>query len=107
MSVLAATANILWLLSPLILTVLGVRDWKRKRRDTSLRLELSLALRTLLLADWALFVYFVIQSATPYGMYFRTSWATTALLSVSFLAVIAAFAARTGRCLNPGRALSH
>jgi hypothetical protein len=51
MSVLVATANILWLLSPLILTVLGLRDWKRKRRDTSSRLELALALGTVLLAD--------------------------------------------------------
>jgi hypothetical protein len=97
MSVLVATANILWLLSPLILTVLGLRDWRRKRRDTSSRLELALALGTVLLADWALFVYFAIQSATPYGMYFRTSWGTTALLLLSFLTAIAAFAARTGR----------
>lgn len=97
MSVLAVTANILWLISPLILTVFGLREWKRKRHDTSLRHGLPLALGTVLLADWALFVYFVIQSATPYGMYFRTSWATAALLLLSFLAVIAAFAAEIGR----------
>jgi hypothetical protein len=97
MSVLVVTANVLWLTSPLILTAFGLREWKRKRRDTSLRQGLPLALGTVLLADWALFVYFVIQSATPYGMYFRTSWATAALLLLSFVAVIAAFAAGIGR----------
>ena len=96
-SVLIVTANILWLGSPLILTALGLHDWKRKRLDTSLRQELPLALGTVLLADLAFFVYFVIHSATPYGMYFRTSWATAALLLLSFIAAIAALAGGTGR----------
>jgi hypothetical protein len=96
-SVLVVTVNILWLVSPLILTAFGLRDWKRKRLDTRLRQELPLALGTVLLADWALFVYFVIHSATPYGMYFRTSWATAALLVLSFVAAIAAFTASAGR----------
>jgi len=96
-SVLVVSANILWLVSPLILTAFGLRDWKRKRLDTSLRQALPLALGSALLADWALFVYFLIHSATPYGMYFRTSWATAALLLFSFIAAIAAFAGGTGR----------
>jgi hypothetical protein len=96
-SVLVVTANILWLVFPLTLTAVGLRDWKRKRLDTSLRQVLPLALGTVLLADWAVFVYFVIHSATPYGMYFRTSWATAALLLLSFIASIAAFAGGTGR----------
>lgn len=96
-SVLVVTANILWLVSPLILTAFGLRDWKRKRLGTSLRQEIPLALGTVLLADWSFFVYFVIHSATPYGMYFRTSWATAALVLLSFISAIAALAGGTGR----------
>jgi hypothetical protein len=87
-TILVATVNILWLISSPILTVFGLREWKRKRRDAGLRVALPLALGTVLLADWAFFVYFVIHSATPYGMYFRTSWATAALLLLSLLASI-------------------
>jgi hypothetical protein len=96
-SVLIVTANVLWLVFPLTLTAFGLRDWKRKRLDTSLRQELPLALGIVLLADWAVFVYFLIHSATPYGMFFRTSRATAALLLLSSIAPIAAFAGGTGR----------
>lgn len=89
--------NILWLLSPLILTVFGLRGWKQKRRGRGMRVKLPLALGMVLLADWVSFVYFVFQSATPYGMYFRTTWATAALLLLSFLTAIASLAAPTGR----------
>lgn len=89
--------NILWLVSPPILTVFGLRDWRRKRRGGGLRVKLPLALGIVLLADWGLFVQFVIQSATPYGMYFRTTWATAALLLLSFLAAIASLVAPMGR----------
>jgi len=89
--------NILWLLSPPILTGFGLRDWKRKRRGGGLRVKLPLALGMVLLADWVLFVNFVIQSGTPYGMYFRTTWATAALLLLSFLAAITSLAAPMGR----------
>ena len=96
-TILVATVKILWLISSPILTVFGLREWKRKRRDAGLRVALPLALGTVLLADLALFVCFVIHSATPYGMYFRTSWATAGLLLLSFLAAIAAIAAPMGR----------
>ena len=96
-SVLVVTVNLIWLVSPLILTTFGLRDWKRKRLDTSLRQALPLALGTVLLADWVFFVYFVIHSATPYGMYFRTSWATAVLLVISSITAVAAFTASTGR----------
>lgn len=89
--------NILWLLSPPTLTVFGLRDWKRKRRGGGLQVRLPLALGMVLLADWVLFVQFVMQSRTPYGMYFRTTWATAALLLLSFLAAIASLAAPMGR----------
>lgn len=92
-----ATANILWLVSPPILTVFGLRDWKRRRGNAGLRVALPLALGTVLLADWALFVRFVIHSATPYGIYFRPSWATAALLLLTFVALIASLAAPMGR----------
>jgi hypothetical protein len=92
-----AAANILWLVSPPILTVSGLRDWKRRRGNAGLKGALPLALGTVLLADWALFVRFLIHSATPYGMYFRPSWATAALLLLSFAAVIASLAAPMGR----------
>lgn len=96
-TILVATANILWLAAPPILTVFGMWDWKRKRRGGSLRVELPLAVGTVLLADWILFVRFLIQSSTPYGMYFRTTWATAALLLLSLLAAIASLAASKGR----------
>ena len=96
-SLFVVTAKILWLVCPLALTAFGLRDWKKKRLGTSLRHQLPLALGTVLLADWALFVYFVIHSATPYGMYFRTSWETAVLLLLSFIAAIAAFAGSSGR----------
>src|SRR5262245_43821396 len=89
--------NILWLVSPPILTVFGLWEWKRKRRGGGLRVKLALALGMVLLADWVLFVHFVIQSATPYGMHFRTTWPTAALLLLSFLAAIASLAAPMGR----------
>ena len=60
-------------------------------------MELPLALGMVLLADWVLFVRFVIQSATPYGMYFHTTWATASLLLLSFLAAIASVVASMGR----------
>lgn len=95
--ILVATANILWLASPPTLTLFGLRDWKGKRRGGRLRVELPLAVGMVLLTDWVLFVRFVIQSATPYGMYFRTTWTTAALLLLSFLAAIASLAAPMGR----------
>jgi hypothetical protein len=90
------TANILWLVTPLILTVFGLRDWKRRRVKAGLRVALPLALGTVLLADWALIVRFLLHSATPYGMDFRPSWTTAALLLLSFVAVIASLAAPMG-----------
>ena len=89
--------NIVWLLSPPILTVFGLRDWKRKRRGEGLRAKLPLALGIVLVADWVSFVNFVIQSGTPYGMYFHTTWVTAALLVLSILATIASLAAPMGR----------
>lgn len=81
--------KILWVVSPPILTIFGLGDWKRKRDGRGLTPKLPLAVGTVLLLDWVLFVQFVIHSATPYGMYFRTTWATAALLLLSSLAAIA------------------
>jgi hypothetical protein len=95
--ILAASANILWLVSSPILTVFGLRDWKRKRRDAGVRVKIPLALGVVLLADWVFFISFMVHSATPYGMYFRTSWTTAALLLLSVVMAIAALAAPIGR----------
>jgi hypothetical protein len=96
-TILIAIVNILWLVSPPALTLIGLRDWKRNRRGGGFRVKLPLALGIVLLADWVLFVRFVIQSATPYGMYFHTTWATASLLLLSFLAAIASVVASQGR----------
>jgi hypothetical protein len=89
--------NILWLVSPLILIGFGLRGWKQKRRHRGVGTNLPIALGTVLLADWVLFVRFVIQSETTYGMYFKTTWATAALLLLSALTAIASLSAPTGR----------
>ena len=90
-----AAANILWLVSPPILIGLGVWDWKRKRHDSGKVLPLGIG--TALFADWGFFVYFVVHSETPYGMYFRPSWMAAALLLLSLLGAIVSVAATMGR----------
>ncbi len=73
-----------------------MRDWRRERAGTALR-TLPLALGTVLLADWALFLHFLIQSQTAYGEYYRTSWRTAILLLLPFLALIASIVAPVGK----------
>ncbi len=89
--------KILWVVSAPILTVFGLRDWKRKHYGRGLGVKLPLAVGIVLLADWVFFVRFAIHSATPYGMFFRTTWPTAALLLFSSLATIASLASPMGR----------
>jgi hypothetical protein len=95
--IFVAAAKILWLVLPPILTVFGLRSWKRNRSGTGFRVALPLALGTVLLSEWVLFIHFMIHSATPYGMYFRTNRGTDELLLLSFLVAIGSVAAPTGR----------
>lgn len=95
--IFAATLNILWFVLPPILTVFGLRSWKRNRTGTGFQAAFPLALGMVLISEWALFLRFVIHSATPYGMYFRTNRGTDALLLLALLVVIGSLAAQTGR----------
>jgi hypothetical protein len=95
--IFVATMKILWLVLPPIFTLFGLRSWRRKRGGTGFRVVLPLALGMVLLSEWVLFVHFMIHSATPYGMYFRTNRGTDALLLLSFLAAIGSVAGPMSR----------
>jgi hypothetical protein len=89
--------NILWLISPLILTVFALWEWRQKRSREGLRVKLPMVLGMMLIADWVAFLHFVVQSETPYGMYFKPTWITAALLLLSLIAAIASLTAAVGR----------
>jgi len=86
--VIRASMLLLWLLSAPILAASALFALKRSRGPA--RLWLS---GTILVANWTLFIVFLIRSETPYGVYYRTFWGTDILLLLSFLGLIPTIAA--------------
>jgi len=76
------------LLSPPILVASALFALKRRRGPVHLWL-----LGAIVVANWALFVVFLIRSETPYGAYYRTFWGTDALLLLSLLGLIVSMVA--------------
>jgi len=89
MAVRAALVMV-WLLSPAFLAILMLVRWKRTRHVRSQdKIDVSTVLGFAVVANWILFIVFLLKSQTPYGMVFQTSVLTHGLLLLSCFAAIA------------------
>jgi hypothetical protein len=86
-----------WLLSPPLLLLLALRVWRRTRPAESWKTRLWIAIGSVVLTDWILFVVLLIKAQTPYGAIFQTSRLTDGLLFLSCFALVASVAAHPAR----------
>ncbi len=93
-----ATLLLAWLLSPPVLLLLALRDWRRTRPAESWKIRLWKAVGSAVLANWILFVFLLIKAQTPYGSIFQTSHLTDVLLFLSCFALVSSIAAYPARC---------
>jgi hypothetical protein len=88
----------IWLLSPPVLTVLAVRQWRREKRPLGLKAAWPLLVAAAVLTNWLLFALFLFAGQIGgFGSHYMTTRLADGFLLVSLALLIASIPAYVGR----------